>query len=176
VGTTGAEFSEGSIAAQITATPVVEALKAVAPNEMQPSYIRAKVELLRPELNAREPDDHGRREHLLMLRLAEAQQARDWQLVWMNIFSSQLEALAAMAGVEGSIDLTPFYRSHVERREAMAVSGGPNTPVATFEAWASFLGRMRLAIIAGQNGSITDEGRGLLEFATRTNLPKFHGL
>ena len=118
VGATGAEFSEVSIVAQITATPVDQALRAVAPNEVQPPYIQLRVTALRPELNAREPDDHGRREHLLMLRLAEAQQTRDWQAVWLTIFSSQLEALTAMAGVVGPIDLSPYYDSHIQRRDA----------------------------------------------------------
>ena len=141
VGATGAEFAEVSIAAQITAVPVDQALKAVAPSEIQPNYIRARVEALRPELNAREPDDHSRREHLLMLRLAEAQQSRDWQAVWLNIFASQLEALGAMAGVEGSVDLSPHYESHVERRETILGADQQRSPPATFEVWASFLGR-----------------------------------
>jgi len=174
VGTAGAEFADVSIVAQITAMPIDQALQAVAPNETQTTYIRARVEALRMELNDREPDDPARREHLLMLRLAEAQQIRDWQSVWLNLFSSQLEALAAMAKVVDSLDLTPFYESHVQRREAMVVSGEQVLPALTFEVWTSFLGRMRLAVIAAHNGSITDEGRGLLEFGARFNLPRFH--
>ena len=173
VGATGAEFAEASIAAQITAVPVDQALRAVAPNEVQPTFIQARVTNLRAELNAREPTDQTRREHLLMLRLAEAQQARDWCVVWLNIFASQLEALGAMAGVEGPLDLSPFYDQHLERRdEAFTAEQKSQLPAVTFETWASFLGRMRLATVEGRNGSITDEGGGLLKFAAAHSFPR----
>ena len=110
-----------------------------------------------------------------MLRLAEAQQSRDWQSVWLNIFASQLEALGAMAGVEGSVDLSPYYESHVERRKTILGPDQQRSPAATFEVWASFLGRMRLATVHDRKGSITDEGRGLLDFAAKSNLPRFQG-
>jgi hypothetical protein len=97
VDTSGAEFEARSIVAQSAATPVDQILRDVAPGETQHSYIRARLETLRAELNARQPDDLARREFLLLLRLAEAQQVRDWSFVWMQIFASQLEALAAMA-------------------------------------------------------------------------------
>jgi hypothetical protein len=170
------KFAEASIVAQITAVPVDQALKAVAPNEVQPSYIQARVAALRPELNAMEPEDRIQREHLLMLRLAEAQQGRDWQAAWLNIHASQLEALGAMAGVEGPVDLSPYYDRHLERREAALTAEQKQLPAATFEVWASFLGRMRLATIDRRNGLITDEGRGLLEVAARFNFPRFQGL
>ena len=68
-----------------------------------------------------------------MLRLAEAQQSRDWQAVWLNIFASQLEALGAMAGVEGSVDLSPHYQSHVERRETILGADQQRSPAATLK-------------------------------------------
>jgi hypothetical protein len=177
VSATGAEFAEASIAAQITAMPVDQALKEVTPGEKHPSYIQARVASLRVELNSREPEDQWRREYLLLVRLAGAQQGRDWYSVWLNIFASQLEALGAMAGSEAPIDLSPYYDRHVERREAaLTLEQTPQLPVATFEIWAAFLGRMRLATVTGRNGSITEEGRGLLEFAATLNLPRFHGL
>jgi hypothetical protein len=70
----GAEFGEARIAAQIMAQPVDVALRDVVPDETHPLYIRQRVDALRVELNARVPEDEQKREYLLMLRLAQAQQ------------------------------------------------------------------------------------------------------
>lgn len=101
----GAEFGEARIAAQIMAQPVDVALKDVVPDETHPRHIMQRVDSLRVELNARVPEDEQKREYLLMLRLAQAQQVTDFQLTWLNIFNSQLEALTKMAAEEGPIDL-----------------------------------------------------------------------
>jgi hypothetical protein len=89
----GAEFGETRIAAQIMARPVDVALKDVVPDETHPRHIMQRVDALRVELNARVPEDEQKREYLLMLRLAQAQQVTDFQLTWLTIFNSQLEAL-----------------------------------------------------------------------------------
>ena len=174
VGATGAEFSEATIAAQITASAVDQILPAVAPGETQPSFVRGRIEALRVELNARQPDDRDKRESLLLLRLAEAQQARDHLTTWINLFLSQLEALSAMAGATGPIDLTPYFDAHVQRREALPLTEGPLRTI-TFDLWCTYFGRMRLATITGREGTITEEGHGLpFFFAARFNLPRFH--
>lgn len=72
----GAEFGEARIAAQIMAQPVEMALKDVVPDETHPLHIRQRVDALRVELNARVPEGEEKREYLLMLRLAQAQQVR----------------------------------------------------------------------------------------------------
>lgn len=77
-----------------------------------------------------------------------------------------------MAGATGSIDLSPYYDAHVQRRNALPSEGTLLT--ATFELWCSYLVRMRLATINGREGVITDEGRGFLAFAATGNLPRFH--
>jgi hypothetical protein len=82
----GAEFGEGRIAAQIMSQPVETALRNIVPDENPPSYVLRRVQALRIDLNAREPENEERREYLLMLRLAEAQRGLHFQFIWLNIW------------------------------------------------------------------------------------------
>jgi hypothetical protein len=168
----GAEFGEARIAAQIMAQPVDLALRDVVPDETHAPYIRQRVDALRVELNARVPEDEQKREYLLMLRLAEAQQARDFQFTWMNIFNSQLEALTKMAAEQGRIELTSYHELHTTRTTAAAT---PENPVnsLSFDVWAGFFVQRQLATISGRHGTITQQGHDLLVLATQTNLPRF---
>jgi hypothetical protein len=53
IGREGAEFEAGSIAAQIMAQPVEEAMREVAPGENNSPYILARVTAVRNDLNAK---------------------------------------------------------------------------------------------------------------------------
>ena len=90
-GKEGMVFGEEQISAQILAVPVSDALNDVAPGEERFSSIENRVAFLRTELQNRFSDDKMKREYILMLRLAEAQQIRDFQTTWMIIYLSQLE-------------------------------------------------------------------------------------
>jgi hypothetical protein len=172
VGKEGAEFGEARIAAQIMAQSVDEALKGVTPNETHPLHITQRVEALRVELNATIPADARNREYLLMLRLAEAQQVRDFQFTWLNIFNSQLEALTKMAAEQGPVDLTPYHELHTSRTAAAATAENPVNGLS-FDVWANFFGQRQLATISGTQATITQQGHGLLALATQANLPRF---
>jgi hypothetical protein len=168
----GAEFGEARIAAQIMAQPVDVALKDVAPDEAHPPYIMQRVDELRVELNARVPEDEQRREYLLMLRLAQAQQLTYFHLTWLNIFSSQLEALTKMAAEEGPIELTPYHELHTSRTTAAATAENPANSLS-FGVWANFFVQRQLATISERQATITQQGRDLLELSTRANFPRF---
>jgi hypothetical protein len=168
----GAEFGEGRIAAQIMAQPVDVALKDVVPDETHPLHIQQRVDALRIELNARVPEDEQKREYLLMLRLAEAQQVRDYQYTWLNIFNSQLEALTKMAAEEGPIELTPYHHLHMSRASAASTAENPVNSLS-FDVWANFFIQRQLATISGREATITQQGRDLLALATQINLPRF---
>ena len=169
----GMEFQEAQIAAQMISVPVSEALKDVAPNEDHSDLIKNKVESIRHELNSRLPEDVVKREHLLILRLVEAQQVRDFQFVWLNIFLSQLEALTRMAAGTDSVDLMNFFEIHQSRVDAQS-SEPPLKP--SFEGWSGFLVRMQLIVVNDTSGEITPQGREFLNFTNRHNLPRFQGL
>jgi hypothetical protein len=154
------------------AQPVDVALRDVVPDETHPPHIMQKVAALRIELNARVPEDVTRREHLLMLRLAEAQQVRDHEYTWLNIFSSQLEALTKMAAEEAPIELTPYHDLHTSRTTAAATAENPANTLS-FDVWANFLIQRQLATISVREGTITPQGHDLLALATRLNLPRF---
>jgi hypothetical protein len=168
----GAEFGEARIAAQIMAQPVDVALKDVVPDETHPRHIMQRVESLRVELNARVPEDEQKREYLLMLRLAQAQQVTDFQLTWLNIFNSQLEALTKMAAEEGPIDLTPYYELHTSRTTAAATAENPVNSLS-FGVWANFFVQKQLATISERQATITQQGHDLLALATQANFPRF---
>jgi hypothetical protein len=172
VGKEGAEFGKARIAAQIMAQPVEMALKDVVPDETHPLHIRRRVDTLRVELNARVPEDEQKREYLLMLRLAEAQQVRDFQYTWLNIFNSQLEALTKMAAEQSPIDLTPYHDLHNSRTAAAATAENPVNSLS-FEVWANFFIQRQLATIAGREATITQQGHDLLALATQASLPRF---
>jgi hypothetical protein len=172
LGREGAEFGEERIAAQIMAQPVDVALKDVAPDEDHPVYVRQRVDALRVELNARVPEDVQKREYLLMLRLAQAQQLRDFQSVWMSIFNSQLEALTAMAAEGHPLELSAYYDLHVARTTAASTPDNPVTPLS-FETWASFFVQRQLASLVGRAGAISEQGRDLLTLASQFNWPRF---
>lgn len=174
-GKEGMEFDENRIAAQILALPVEEALRDVAPGETHANFITARVESLMHELNRMQPSDPAKREYLLMLRLAQAQQVRDFQYAWLNIFASQIEALNKMAAENGAVDLTPYYRSHVERAKALSTAEKP-IDFFSFEVWCSYFVRMQLATIDQSSGIITEAGRGFLVTATQQNFPRFQVL
>jgi hypothetical protein len=168
----GAEFGEARIAAQIMAQPVDVALRDVVPDETHPLHIRQRVDALRVELNARIPEDEQRREYLLMLRLAEAQQVRDFQFTWLNIFNSQLEALTKMAADQGPIELTPYHELHTSRATAAATPENLLNSLS-FDVWANFFVQRQLATISGTQAIITQQGHDLLALATQANLPRF---
>ena len=172
VGKEGAEIGEARIAAQIMAQPVDVALKDVVPDETHPLHIRQRVDALRVELNSRIPEDVPKREYLLMLCLAEAQQIRDYQLAWLNIFNSQLEALTKMAAEQSPIDLTPYHDLHVSRKDAASTAENPVNGLS-FEVWANFFIQKQLATIAARKASITQQGHDLLGLANQLNLPRF---
>ena len=172
IGKEGAEFGEGRIAAQIMAQPVDVALRDVVPDETHPPHIRQRVDALRVELNAKIPEDEQKREYLLMLRLAEAQQIRDHQYTWLNIFSSQLEALVKMAAEEDSIELTPYHDLHTSRTTAATTEENPINSLS-FDVWANFLIQRQIATISGREATITQQGHDLLALATHLNLPRF---
>jgi hypothetical protein len=154
------------------AQPVDVALKDVVPDETHPRHIMQRVESLRVELNARVPEDEQKREYLLMLRLAQAQQVTDFQLTWLNIFNSQLEALTKMAAEEGPIDLTPYYELHTSRTTAAATAENPVNSLS-FGVWANFFGQKQLATISERQATITQQGHDLLALATQANFPRF---
>jgi hypothetical protein len=170
----GAEFGEGRIAAQIMSQPVEAALRSVVPDENPPPYILRRVQALRIDLNAREPEDEERREYLLMLRLAESQQGLHFQYVWLNIFWSQLEALTNLAAAgENAVDLKPYHELHVLRANEASTAENPVTSL-TFEIWAGFLVLHELVALTERSGTITQQGRDFLILATQANLPRFH--
>jgi hypothetical protein len=119
IGREGAEFEVGSIAAQIMTQPVEEAMREVAPGESNAPYILARVVAVRNDLNVQAGTDQQRRENLLTLRFAQTQQARDFQVIWLNIFASQLEALGRMALEQDAVDLQEYFDAHVERVKAL---------------------------------------------------------
>jgi hypothetical protein len=170
LGKEGMEFGDVQIAAQIMSVPVSDALKDVAPGETHSELIMTRVASLRQELNARQPSDIPNREHLLMLRLAEAQQSRDFQNIWLNILSSQLAALTKMASENKPVDLTEFFETYKERVESLPT---PPAVKISFEAWSGYFIRMQLATIVGTLGTITLSGREFLSFWIRNNLPRF---
>jgi hypothetical protein len=172
LGKEGAEFGETRIAAQIMAQPVDVALKDAVPDETHPLHIRQRVDALRVELNSRIPEDIQRREYLLMLRLAEAQQIRDFQYTWLTIFNSQLEALTKMVTDQIPVDLTPYHDLHVSRATAASTTENPVYSLA-FEIWANFFIQRQLASIELRKASITQQGRDLLGLASQLNLPRF---
>ena len=175
VGKGGAEFGEERIAAQIMARPVDVALKDVVPDEEHSGYVRLRIEALRVELNARVPEDEQRREYLLMLRLAEAQQNRDFAFAWLHMFNSQLEALTRMATENSVIDLSPYHELHVSRSTEAST---PDNPVNAlpFEVWANFFVQRQLAVVTNRTATIMDQGRDLLALAVQTKLPRFQVL
>jgi len=168
----GADFGEDRIAAQIMAQPVEIALKDVVPDESHAPYIMQRVSALRVELNARIPDNEEKREHLLMLRLAQAQQVRDFQYTWMTIFNSQLEALTKMAAEQSQMDLNPYYDLHTSRVAAAATAENPPKALS-FDVWAGFFSRVQIAVVVGREATITQQGHDLLAQATQANLPRF---
>lgn len=173
IGKEGAEFEAGSIAAQIMAQPVEQAMREVAPGESNASYIIQRVEAIRNDLNVQAGTDQHKRENLLTLRFAQIQQARYFQNIWLNIFSSQLEALARMSQNNEPIDLIEYFDSHLERVNSLPTP--PSVPV-TFQGWSDYLVRMELLILHGTQGTITQQGRDFLTFSTQQNLPRFQGL
>ncbi len=175
VGKGVAEFSESRIGVQAITIPLEEALKNVAPGEKQEPYIVKGVEEVRIELNRVQPEDAHARESLLLLRLTQRKTERDWAIFWLNIFASQRSALEAMAAETSATDLTKFYDAHVEAYEAYVKTQASPVPVGTFEVWVRFLVVNNAAIVTGRNGTITELGRGFLEFAAQQNLPRFQG-
>ena len=77
--------------------------------------------------------------------------------------------------LRGLVDLSPHYESHVERRETiLPVLINSDHPLLPLEVWASFLGRMRLATVTIAKGAQSQtRARGLLDFAAKSNLPRF---
>jgi|GEM_PF-2342478 len=173
IGKEGAEFEASSVAAQIMAQPVEQAMREVAPGESNSPYILQRVEAIRNELNVQAGTDQQRRENLLTLRFAQAQQARAFQAVWLNIFSSQIDALAKMSQGNDLIELTDYFDAHLVRVKQL-----PNPPAVpvTFDIWSSYLVRMNLIYLDGTRGAITQQGRDFLTFSTQQNLPRFQGL
>jgi hypothetical protein len=174
-GPTGAEFSDASIAAQSSAVPIEQAIAILAPaGDRSPEYLR-RLEALKMELNARVPSGQtADRELLLEYSLAVVLCERDFLLVWLNIFLSQLEALSTMLGVSGPIDLKPFYEAHVRRRNTINPEPAGLAPPPSFEGWVSFMGRMQLVEINGLSGQITEFGRLFMRYSADRNLPRFH--
>lgn len=173
VGKQGMEFGDEQIAAQILAVPVSDALKDVAPNEEHTELIKERVSSLRFELNSKQPNDNVKREHLLILRLAEAQQFRDFQNIWMNIFASQLEALTKMASESNYVELSEYFQTHQGRVESLA---SPPAVKVSFEGWSAYFTRMQLATIEQKSGAITQFGKDFLTFGAKQSLPRFQGL
>jgi hypothetical protein len=172
-----AEFDDTRIAAQITATPVEQALREAAPTDAPPaSYIVERVTTLRKELTTLHTDSDERRINLLLLRLAEDKQVVDFQFIWLNIFGSQLEALEAMSAKKGATDLTPYFSVHSERYATFASSRGYPMPPMTFEVWVGFFTRVGIATIKDRNGEATEKGAGMLAFSVQRNLPRFQAL
>lgn len=169
-----AEFDDTRIAAQITATPVEQALREAAPTDAPPaSYIIERVTTLRQELTTLHADSDERRINLLLRRLAEEKQVTEFQFIWLNIFASQLEALEAMTAKKSATDLTPYFSVHGERYTTFASSKENPMPPLTFEAWAAFFLRVGIATINDRNGEATDKGMGMLAFCAQRNLPRF---
>jgi hypothetical protein len=101
------------------------------------------------------------------------QQARQFQVVWLNIFASQLDALGRMALEQKAVDVQEYFDAHVERVKNLPTP--PAIPV-TFDGWCGYLLRMSLMTIDQSLGTITQEGRDFLTFAKQQNLPRFQGL
>jgi hypothetical protein len=172
-----AEFDEVRLSAQLSATPIEQALREAAPTDAPPpTYIVERVTALRQELATLHADSDERRINLLLRRLAEEKQATDFQFIWLNIFGSQLEVLEAMTAARIAIDLTPYFSVHSERYKAFAASRENPQPPITFEAWAAFFSRVGIATITDRMGEITDKGADTLAFAVRRNLPRFQAL
>ena len=173
IGKEGAEFEATSIAAQIMDQSVEQAMKEVAPGETNSPYILQRVAAIRNDLNVQAGTDQQKRENLLTLRFAQTQQGRDFQTIWMNIFLSQLEALAKMSQETEPIEMMTYFETHLERVKTLQT---PPTTLISFEGWSGYLARMHLITLHQTQGALTQQGRDFLTFSTQLNLPRFQTL
>ncbi|WP_426954111.1 hypothetical protein [Muricoccus radiodurans] len=174
-GLTGVEFVD-VLTAQALLKPVAETLAIVAPSATTNPVLLQQATRIREDLNRIEPNDVSLREGRLTSHLAASQLVNKYLRIYMIIFDSQLEALAAAMSINGEVNFQPYYETHSDRHRLQTAGRADAVPVGDFGLWAAFLVDQGLIELAGQNAKITEEGRMFMEYVNSQKLPRFHVL
>jgi hypothetical protein len=134
--------------------------------------IRSAFDFVHKRLDEIEPVDRDKRELRLTVFSADLLVQKDFFMIYLNIFRSQIEALERASASGDEISLRPFYDVHVARYEAGRRGDGTEAVVFSFEQWRSFLFSNGFMAPEGDRTAITERGQHFLGFVRRERLPQ----